>query len=113
MQITTFTVNYAGPPFVTRIKDNKGLYKSLVLSAAVSFALVTGAIPGLCHMLEMVSIPVALRVRILVLWVLDFFVTYSLEGLLRKVFPAKLPPEKGYMLYKKELRRLRTDKKRD
>lgn len=113
LQITTFTVNYAGPPFATRIKDNKGLYKSLVISAGVSFALVTGAIPGLCHMLEMVPIPAALRIRILVLWVIDFAVTYSLEELLRRVFPAKLPPQKGYMAYEKELRKLRTDKKRD
>ncbi|GMH40341.1 hypothetical protein BSKO_08245 [Bryopsis sp. KO-2023] len=111
IQIITFSVNYAGYPFVAAINDNKPFHRSLVISGAFCFALLVDAVPGLVEMLEMVSIPLALRGKMCSLVVIDFAVTYGLERALRKLFPAPLPPEKGYMVHKKDLAKLDAEKK--
>ena len=94
-------MNYSGAPFTTPLLQNRGLSKSLFVSVGLALLLAMDVIPGFCSMLEMVFIPYSLRVKIVVLGCLDFLLTYSLEALLKHVFPATLPPEKGFMSYSK------------
>lgn len=109
-QTIIFAVNYTGHPFVTSIKENKPLYRSLVISVSIWIILVFGVIPGLAELLEMVDLPSSLQGRMCSLAILDGLVTFGIEKLLKSVFPAPLPPEKGYMIHERELEFL-TEKK--
>lgn len=95
-------MNYAGAPFVIELKNNKGLYKSIVASVTLTILILLDMIPGLLNLLEMVSIPVYIRLKIVILGLIDFIITYTVEKSLRVLFPAKIPLEKGYLLHTKK-----------
>ena len=54
---------------------------------------------GKVFMLSQVPIPEPLRTGIVVLSVVDFVVCLAWERWLRHTFPAKIPPQKGYMAF--------------
>ena len=56
MLLVTFAVNYKGRPFMEPLSANKWLMATLVLSAAVLAALMTGAAPDLEDYLELVPL---------------------------------------------------------
>lgn len=96
---------------MTSIHENKPLYRSLVVSGWFWLILVIGIIPGLAELLEMVAIPLSLQGKMCYLAMVDMLVTYGCEWGLRRMFPAPLPPVKGYMTHKRELRALEAKKK--
>lgn len=104
-------MNYAGHPFVSSIHENKLLYRSLVVSGWFWLILVVGIIPGLAELLEMVAIPLPLQGKMCYLAMIDMVVTYGCEWGLKRMFPAPLPPLKGYMVHKRELKQLELAKK--
>lgn len=59
-QVTTFAVNYTGPPFMESLRSNKPMFGLLVGTCAVGLLLVTGSVPFLSDWLELVVLPEAL-----------------------------------------------------
>ena len=57
VQVTTFAVNYVGHPFTQSIKENKGLWLSVMYPSAFLFLLATGATPWLGDWFQLVVIP--------------------------------------------------------
>mmetsp|Transcript_28312 Transcript_28312/g.66398 ORF Transcript_28312/g.66398 Transcript_28312/m.66398 type:complete len:354 (+) Transcript_28312:470-1531(+) len=60
-QVTTFAVNYTGPPFMESLRANTPMFALLVLMCALGLALATGALPFLADWLELVALPQTLR----------------------------------------------------
>ncbi|GFR45828.1 hypothetical protein Agub_g7192, partial [Astrephomene gubernaculifera] len=118
VQMMTFAVNYVGHPFNTSIAENRGLFNSLRISAAFLFVVATELMPSINASFGMVEIPDNIKFQLVVLSCVAFLFTWHLERLLRALFPAPVPPPKGYMVYQADLQRLQRrqlegSKKRD
>ncbi|GLC43701.1 hypothetical protein PLESTB_000409700 [Pleodorina starrii] len=107
VQMMTFAVNYVGHPFNTSIVENRNLYNSLRISAAFLFVVATELLPGLNSSFGMVTIPQHIKVQLVGLSFGAFLLTWHLERILRALFPAPVPPTKGYQSYAADLKRLR------
>ncbi|GIL88698.1 hypothetical protein Vretimale_17282 [Volvox reticuliferus] len=106
VQMMTFAVNYAGHPFNTSIVENRNLYNSLRVSAGFIFVVAAELLPELNSSFGMVPIPQHIKVRLVGLSFGAFLLTWHLERILRALFPAPVPPPKGYQCYVADLRRL-------
>ena len=95
--LLTFAVNYVGHPHQTPLAQNKGMIGSLRFSALGWLALATGFVPQLSDWAQLVSLPAALRVEMMVGLVGVVVGSVALERWLRGAFPAFAPPRKGYM----------------
>ncbi|EFJ41014.1 hypothetical protein VOLCADRAFT_107850 [Volvox carteri f. nagariensis] len=106
VQMMTFAVNYVGHPFNTSIVENRNLFNSLRISAAFLFVVAAELVPGLNSSFGMVPIPHHIKVQLVGLSFGAFLLTWHLERILRALFPAPVPPPKGYQSYTADLRRL-------
>ncbi|KAK9819655.1 hypothetical protein WJX72_000825 [[Myrmecia] bisecta] len=99
IQLSTFGVNYMGHPFNTALRDNKMLWKTLQYGSLFALVLSLNIVEGLGSWFSLVPIPGQLRGLLVGLGVADFALTFGWEHFLRWAFPAKKPPQKGYMAF--------------
>ena len=69
--------------------------------ACLHMDLEMGRLHRLCTVRLQVPIPEPLRSAIVVLSFIDFVACLAWERWLRQTFPAKIPPQKGYMAFKR------------
>jgi hypothetical protein len=55
--VTTFGVNYTGPPFMQSLRANTPMFALLVGTSAAGLALAMGAVPFLADYIELVPLP--------------------------------------------------------
>lgn len=102
IQLSTFACNYQGAPFNTPIKQTKGFFNMLKYSYIFCLVIIYDVM-GIGTAFSLVPIPEPLRSGIVVLSCIDFAVCLSWERMLRYSFPAKIPPQKGYMAFQSEI----------
>ncbi|KAG2425295.1 hypothetical protein HXX76_013876 [Chlamydomonas incerta] len=106
VQMMTFAVNYVGHPFNSSLVENKGLYTSLRISAGFLFVVATELVPDINNSIGMVPMPPNIKFQLLLLCFAAFVGTWHLERILRGLFPAPIPPAKGYQVYAADVKRL-------
>ncbi|KAG2431042.1 hypothetical protein HYH02_013473 [Chlamydomonas schloesseri] len=106
VQMMTFAVNYVGHPFNSSLVENRGLYTSLRISAAFLFVVATEVVPDINNAIGMVPIPENIKIQLILLCFAAFVGTWHLERILRGLFPAPIPPAKGYQVYAADVKRL-------
>uniref|UniRef100_A0A0M3J9I3 Aa_trans domain-containing protein n=1 Tax=Anisakis simplex TaxID=6269 RepID=A0A0M3J9I3_ANISI len=57
LQVSTFTVNYRGRPFMESLMENKPMLYSLLFSGCAVFTLASGVSPELTEKFELVQLP--------------------------------------------------------
>lgn len=85
-QISTFTVNYIGRPFRESIHENKGMYYGIL---GVAFLCVSGStefIPELNEAMQFVPMTELFKLKLTVTMLLDFFVAWAIELVLKHFF---------------------------
>lgn len=85
-QISTFTVNYIGRPFRESIHENKGMYYGIL---GVAFLCISGAtefIPELNEAMQFVPMNDTFKIKLTVTMLLDFFVAWAIELVLKHFF---------------------------
>ncbi|KGG52550.1 ATPase [Mitosporidium daphniae] len=92
MQVSTFAINYQGPPFRESMLDNGGLKKSLF--AVGSFVLVSAAeiFPDMNEMMQIVPFPPGFSAKLLFLMISDFFICFVIEVTSKRLF-SKVEPK--------------------
>lgn len=113
----TFAVNYVGHPFNNSIAENKGMYSILQYSAIGYCVLVLDPfkvcfvctrvkktclhmrVPQIGSSMSLVPIPGDLQMEMVLGALGVFMLTLMWEHTLRRWFPAKLPPAKGYEMF--------------
>eukprot|EP00798_Chlamydomonas_sp_ICE-L_P019150 gene19150-25760_t len=113
VQLSTFTVNYVGHPFNSSISENKGMFNSVRMMTMFLGVVIFDVVPGLGSSFGLVPLPSHIRNRLIILGPLLFVCNFTIEHSLRIMFPAYCPPEKGYMVYTKELQAIKDRKKKD
>lgn len=58
--MTTFTVNYTGPPFMESLRSNTAMFAVLLGACAAGLLVATGAVPLVAAWLDLVPLPAAL-----------------------------------------------------
>mmetsp|Transcript_1806 Transcript_1806/g.2786 ORF Transcript_1806/g.2786 Transcript_1806/m.2786 type:complete len:204 (+) Transcript_1806:1-612(+) len=99
IQLSTFTVNYMGHPFNNSISENRIMSNTLKYMAVYLCVVLFDLVPGLGGWFGMVPIPNHMRIQLVLIAAAAFSFNWTLEHTLRRVFPAAIPPEKGYMYY--------------
>jgi cation-transporting ATPase 13A1 len=85
-QISTFTVNYIGRPFRESIHENKGMYYGIL---GVAFLCISGStefMPELNEAMQFVPMTGLFKVKLTVTMLLDFFVAWAIEIVLKYFF---------------------------
>eukprot|EP00878_Enallax_costatus_P016666 GHUV01017486.1.p1 GENE.GHUV01017486.1~~GHUV01017486.1.p1 ORF type:complete len:1230 (+),score=386.32 GHUV01017486.1:189-3878(+) len=113
VQLGTFGVNYVGHPFNSSLSENNGMAKSLRISSCFLALLLTEAVPQLNESFGLVSIPMDLRIYLVVGAMVVLFTSFVLEHSLRQLFPAPKPPQKGYLVHSKEIRSIKAAKAKE
>lgn len=92
MQVSTFAINYQGPPFRESIFDNNGLIKSLCVVGA--FALISAAeiFHDLNEFMQIVPFPKGFSYYLLLLMIGDFFLCLLIELVSKRLF-SKVSPK--------------------
>uniref|UniRef100_A0A6M2DGQ8 Putative p-type atpase n=1 Tax=Xenopsylla cheopis TaxID=163159 RepID=A0A6M2DGQ8_XENCH len=57
LQVSTFAINYRGPPFMQSLREHRALLYSILASGGAVFALAAGALPDLAEQFEIVEFP--------------------------------------------------------
>jgi cation-transporting ATPase 13A1 len=97
MQLITFAVNYIGEPFQTPLLENTGMITSLRSSSFILILVASGLVPQLTSYVQLVSLPASLRLELFGGIFAVAVITTVIERSLRDLFPAFMPPRKGYM----------------
>lgn len=82
MQLSNFAVNYKGHPFMESLRQNKALLYSLLVSAAVVFALASGIMPDLSASLEIVSFTDEFKQKLLIVLLGDLVGAFAVDWVL-------------------------------
>lgn len=85
-QVSTFAVNYQGKPFRELITDNKGMYYGLIGVMALALAGATEFMPELNEAMKFVPMSAEFKVKLTLLILLDFFGSFALEWVFKKLF---------------------------
>jgi len=85
LQVVNFIVNYEGLPHMQSMRENKGLYYSLLISVALVVLLATETSTDLNSSFELVILPPALRDTICLVLFLNAVACFSLDRLGRLV----------------------------
>eukprot|EP01128_Nolandella_sp_AFSM9_P011830 TRINITY_DN8745_c0_g1_i1.p1 TRINITY_DN8745_c0_g1~~TRINITY_DN8745_c0_g1_i1.p1 ORF type:complete len:1205 (+),score=292.26 TRINITY_DN8745_c0_g1_i1:68-3616(+) len=86
MQVVTFFVNYEGRPFMQSMKENKGLYYSLLGCFAIVVVTATEILPDFNETFELVPYPSELRPVILMVLSADLVSAFAVERVARFLF---------------------------
>lgn len=81
LQISTFSVNYRGRPFMENLVENKPLLYSTLGTIMVILCLSVGVIEGLNEQFEIVQFPYEFRVILISVLVIDYFGSYIMDRL--------------------------------
>ncbi|GAX79126.1 hypothetical protein CEUSTIGMA_g6566.t1 [Chlamydomonas eustigma] len=108
VQLTTFGVNYVGHPFNSSIRENRGMYFCLLYGSIFLTLITFDVIPGLSYTFGLVPIPNHIRAQLVGLSLGAFSFNFFLEHTMRNMFPASKPPIKGYMIYSKQLKSVKS-----
>lgn len=92
IQISTFAVNYVGHPFNTSIRENKGMWYSLMASVIFFVTIASDNMREFNTYLELVPLPETFRDRFLLMAFADFVLSYGVEHAMRFLFPAPHGP---------------------
>eukprot|EP00963_Diacronema_lutheri_P002068 scaffold136_cov325-Pavlova_lutheri.AAC.4 len=92
IQISTFAVNYVGHPFNTSIRENKGMWYSLMASVIFFVTIASDNMREFNAYLELVPLPETFRDRFLIMAFADFVLSYGVEHAMRFLFPAPHGP---------------------
>lgn len=96
-QLVTFAVNYVGAPFQTPLLENTGMITSLRISCFALGVVVSGVVPMLNERVQLVPIPMDLKLELLFGLAVVVGGSLAAEWSLREYYPAYAPPRKGYM----------------
>lgn len=91
MQISTFTINYQGPPFRESITENKGLCKSLLGVSILAWTCALEIVPELNEWLQIVPFPQSFKMTLVGLMAFDFVACYLIENILKYFFSSVSP----------------------
>ncbi|XP_026475451.1 manganese-transporting ATPase 13A1-like, partial [Ctenocephalides felis] len=80
LQVSTFAINYRGPPFMQSLREHKALLYSILASGGAVFALAAGALPDLAEQFEIVDFPAEFRLVLVQVLFADFFFAYLVTG---------------------------------
>ncbi|KAI5193062.1 manganese-transporting P-type ATPase [Nematocida minor] len=86
LQVTTLVVNYVGRPFRESLTENKKLLNSLVLSVIMVVACTLEMMPDINAQMELVSIPLEMKMLLLGLMAADFALCMVIEKTSFEVF---------------------------
>lgn len=86
LQITTFFVNYRGHPFMESISENRPFFYSVLMSFTAVVCLVTRFLPDLCEQFEVVPIPYELQKSMLLVFIGDLCLAYTLDRICMWLF---------------------------
>ncbi|KAJ1963048.1 putative cation-transporting ATPase 1 [Dispira parvispora] len=91
MQISTFAINYQGYPFRESLRDNKVLYRGLLMVGGICVAGATEFIPEFNSMMSFVPLPPEFKVRLLTAMALDFGLAWFIEFICNRFFSDNRP----------------------
>ena len=87
---STFLANYRGRPFMQGLRENKWLWRALMVNVGVVLLLASGLAPELNELMQLVEMPSAvLRMQLMGLVVFDLLSTIAYANLLKRVFAIK------------------------
>ncbi|KZF23336.1 cation transporting ATPase [Xylona heveae TC161] len=85
-QISTFAINYQGRPFRESIKENSGMYYSLVLTAGVAFSCATEFVPEINEQMKLVRFSTNFKVVLTTVMALDYIGCWAVEKGLKALY---------------------------
>ena len=91
MQVSTFAINYQGPPFRESILENGGLKKSLVFVGSLALVSAAEICPDMNEFMQIVPFPVGFSTQLLSLMIGDFLICFAIELTAKKMF-SKVEP---------------------
>lgn len=92
-EISTFAVNYQGRPFRESIRENRGMYFSLLVVAGIAFSCSTEFVPEVNERLRLVKFSTAFKTTITLLMVLDYGACWLIENVLKYLFSDYRPKD--------------------
>ncbi|KAJ3038828.1 hypothetical protein HDV00_000316 [Rhizophlyctis rosea] len=91
MQISTFAINYQGPPFRESIIQNKALYHSLGCVALIAVTAAAELNMGLNNWMQLVPFPGDFRYKLLATMAIDFCGSWVVEQICAALFSDNKP----------------------
>ncbi|KAJ1981866.1 putative cation-transporting ATPase 1 [Dimargaris verticillata] len=91
MQVSTFAINYQGYPFRESLRDNKIMYRGLLLVGGIAVMGATEFIPELNEMIQFVPLPAEFKPRLLAAMTLDFGLAWLIEVVCSSLFSDNRP----------------------
>ncbi|PVU97907.1 hypothetical protein BB559_001861 [Furculomyces boomerangus] len=95
-QISTFAINYQGHPFRESLRENKVLYRGLLLVGAITVLCATESSRGLNDFMRLVEMPPKFRDTLCITIALDFYGSYIVEKLVKTMFSDNRPKDISY-----------------
>jgi len=86
MQISTFATNYVGYPYMESLQENTSLFRCLVGCAIVTFVVAAELVPPFNWFIQLVPLPAAFKLKLLIVMVVDYVAAHGVERLSRKLF---------------------------
>ncbi|XP_015591738.1 manganese-transporting ATPase 13A1 [Cephus cinctus] len=83
LQVSTFTINYRGQPYMESLWENKALLYSLLGTSATIFALACGLLPDVAFQFEIVDFPSDFRRTLVLVLIADFVFAFVLDRMCR------------------------------
>ena len=80
MQLATFAINYQGHPFRESLRENKSLFKSILIVGGVTLAATVEFVPELNHWMELVPFPKGFSMRLFGIIAFDWAVCALIEN---------------------------------
>ncbi|KAJ1973582.1 putative cation-transporting ATPase 1 [Dimargaris xerosporica] len=91
MQVSTFAINYQGYPFRENLRDNKVMYRGLLMVGGLAVLGATEFIPELNEMIQFVPLPTEFKPRLLIAMALDFGLAWLIEVVCSTLFSDNRP----------------------